>query len=193
MTPHPSCTGTPARRRTLSRPRALALAAAPVVALLAVAGFAPRPYSVARPGQTTDVLGTHGGGEVISTSGATVRKTSGQLRMVAIQATAPTAEIRVGEVIEGWFRTDRAVLPLAAVFPSGGSEEEVAQHNVADMKSSQRAATTAALRFLHRDPERVKVRLRLDDAVAPSAPARSVSRRGSTGPAGSTARGRRGY
>lgn len=96
-------------------------------------------------------------------------KTSGQLRMVAIQATAPTADIRVGEAIEGWFRTDRAVLPLDAVFPSGGSEEEIAQHNAADMKSSQRAATTAALRFLHRDPDRVKVRLRLDDVGGPSA------------------------
>ncbi|WP_330316465.1 hypothetical protein OG301_29635 [Streptomyces platensis] len=170
MTSHPpSRTGTPARPRALSRPRAVALGVVPVVVLLAVAGFAPLPYSVARPGQTTDVLGRHGGGEVISTSGATVRKTSGQLRMVAIQATAPTADIRVGEVIEGWFRTDRAVLPLDAVFPSGGSEEEIAQHNVADMKSSQRAAATAALRFLHRDPERVKVRLRLDDVGGPSA------------------------
>lgn len=91
MTPHPSRTGTSARRRALSRPRAIALGAVPVVALPAVAGFAPLRYSVARPGQTTDVLGAHGGGEVISTSGAAVRKTSGQLRMVAIQATAPTA------------------------------------------------------------------------------------------------------
>ncbi|MGY5078962.1 S16 family serine protease [Streptomyces nigrescens] len=165
----PSRTGTPARRRTLSRPRALVFGAVPVVALLAVAGFAPLPYSVARPGQTTDVLGTHGGGEVISPSGAAVRKTSGQLRMVAIQATAPDAGIRVGDVIEGWFRKDRAVMPLEAVFPSGMSDAEIAQHNVAEMKSSQRDATTAALRFLHRDPDRVKVRLRLDDVGGPSA------------------------
>ncbi|WP_411136141.1 S16 family serine protease [Streptomyces sp. C10] len=171
----PSRTGTPACCRTLSgpgtlsRPRALAFGAVPVVALLAVAGFAPLPYSVARPGQTTDVLGTHGGGEVISPSGVAVRKTSGQLRMVAIQATAPDAGIRVGDVIEGWFRKDRAVMPLEAVFPSGMSDAEIAQHNVAEMKSSQRAATTAALRFLHRDPDRVKVRLRLDDVGGPSA------------------------
>lgn len=37
------------------------------MALLIAAGFASLPYSVARPGRTTDVLGTHGGGELEST------------------------------------------------------------------------------------------------------------------------------
>lgn len=162
-------TSRPSRSAALSRPRALALGAVPLVALLAAVGWAPLPYSVARPGQTTDVLGAHGGGEVISVSGTPVRRTSGQLRMVAIQATGPHVDVRLGEVVDGWFRTDRAVMPKDAVFPSGKTDAEVAQHNTAEMKSSQRAATTAALGFLRRDPDRVKVRLRLDDVGGPSA------------------------
>lgn len=171
MTTRPSRDGAPTRPTGASRGRArvLALSAVPLVALLVAAGFAPLPYSVARPGQTTDVLGAHGGGEVISISGAPVRRTSGQLRMVAIRATGPQVAIRWGEVIDGWFRTDRAVMPKDAVFPAGKSDAEVAKHNIADMKSSQRAATTAALRLLKKDPDRVKVRLRLDDVGGPSA------------------------
>ncbi|MGP8298448.1 S16 family serine protease [Streptomyces inhibens] len=157
------------RPRALSRPRALALSAVPLVALLAVAGFAPLPYSVARPGQTTDVLGTHRGGEVISISGAPVRKTSGQLRMVAIQATAPQVDIRLGDVIDGWLREDRAVMPRDAVFPPGKSDAEIEKHNIAEMKSSQHAATAAALGFLKKDPDRVKVALKLEDVGGPSA------------------------
>lgn len=159
----------PSRDGALSRPRALALGAVPLAALVAVAGLAPLPYSVARPGQTTDVLGTYGGAEVISISGAPVRETRGQLRMAAIMATAPRARIRLADVLDGWFRTDRAVMPKDAVFPPGMSDTEIAQHNRADMTTSQHAATAAALRYLKKDPERVKVKLKLNDVGGPSA------------------------
>ncbi|WP_407288264.1 hypothetical protein [Streptomyces sp. BP-8] len=151
------------------RARVLALSAVPLVVLLAVVGLAPLPYSVARPGQTTDVLGSDRGGEVISISGASVRETSGQLRMAAIQATGPQVAVRVGEVIDGWSRTDRAVMPKDAVFPAGLSDAEIARHNLADMKSSQHAATAAALALLGKDPGRVKVKLALDGVGGPSA------------------------
>ncbi|MEU9125147.1 S16 family serine protease [Streptomyces sp. NPDC048506] len=137
--------------------------------LLAVAAFAPLPYSIARPGQTTNVLGLYHGTEVISISGAPVRKTSGQLRMAAIRATGPHVTMRLGELVDGWFRKDRAVMPKDAVFPSGASDEEVARHNAAEMKSSQHAATSAALRLLKQDPRQVKVKLALDDVGGPSA------------------------
>ncbi|MFE1773107.1 hypothetical protein [Streptomyces sp. NPDC059008] len=163
--------GTPVRPGSPSRVRArvLALSAVPLVVLLAVVGLAPLPYSVARPGQTTDVLGSDRGGEVISITGAPVRRTTGQLRMAAIQATGPQVTVRWGEVIDGWFRTDRAVMPKDAVFPAGMSDAEIARHNLADMKTSQRAATAAALGLLGKDPGRVKVELRLDGVGGPSA------------------------
>ncbi|TJZ49729.1 hypothetical protein FCH28_25555 [Streptomyces piniterrae] len=159
----------PSRDGALARPRALTLSAVPLAALLAVVGLAPLPYSVARPGQTTNVLGKDGSAEVISISGAPVRGTSGQLRMVAIMATAPRAEIRLGDVIDGWFRTDRAVMPKDSVFPAGMSDTKIAEHNLAEMKSSQDAATAAALRYLKKDPDRVKVTLKLSDVGGPSA------------------------
>ncbi|UQA92578.1 S16 family serine protease [Streptomyces halobius] len=167
MITRPSRDGAPARPR--SRARALALSAVPPAALLAVAGLAPLPYAVARPGQTTDVLGAHRGAEVISISGAPVRKTSGQLRMATILATAPRAENRLGDVIDGWFRTDRAVMPKDTVFPSGLTDAEIAKHNRADMTSSQDAATAAALGYLKKDPDQVKVKLKLSDVGGPSA------------------------
>ncbi|UZJ33743.1 S16 family serine protease [Streptomyces endophytica] len=157
------------RSRSRARVRGIALGAVPLVALLAVAAVAPLPYSVARPGQTTNVLGTHGGGEVVSVSGAPVRKTRGQLRMVAIQATGPHVDIHLGQLVDAWFRTDRAVMPKDAIFPPGKSDAQVAQHNTADMKSSQRSAVAAALGLLRKDPDQVKVKLTLDDVGGPSA------------------------
>ncbi|WP_267245250.1 S16 family serine protease, partial [Streptomyces sp. PR69] len=153
----------------LSRPRALALSAVPVVALLAVAGLAPLPYTVAQPGATADVLGADQGRQVITISGAPTRETDGELLMTTIAATGPSADIDLGDVIDGWFRTDRAVLPRDAVYPSGKSDEEIERHNIADMEESQDAATQAALSYLGEDPSRVTVDLQLADVGGPSA------------------------
>ncbi|MBD0708143.1 MULTISPECIES: S16 family serine protease [unclassified Streptomyces] len=153
----------------LSRPRALALCALPVVGLFAVVGLAPLPYAIAQPGTTADVLGEDKGQEVITITGAPVRETRGQLRMTTIVATGPSSDIRFTDVADAWFRTDRAVLPHDSVYPAGKSDAEVEKHNLGQMKESQDAATLAALGFLKKDPEKVKVRLHLADIGGPSA------------------------
>ncbi|MCM2392260.1 YlbL family protein [Streptomyces albipurpureus] len=153
----------------LSRTRALLLSAVPLVALFAVVGFAPLPYVIAQPGGTTNVLGTHQGTQVISISGAPVRKTEGALRMTTILATGPSTDIELGEVVDGWFRTDRAVMPRDSVYPGGKSTQEVAKRNLKDMTESQHDATRAALAYLDEDPAKVKVTLRLADVGGPSA------------------------
>ncbi|MFE6459675.1 S16 family serine protease [Streptomyces cinereoruber] len=153
----------------LSRPRALALSALPVVGLFAVIGFAPLPYAIAQPGTTADVLGEDKGKQVITITGAPVRETEGQLRMTTILATGPSADIRFGDVADAWFRTDRAVLPKGSVYPSGKSDAEVEKHNLGQMKQSQDAAALAALGYLKKDPEQVKVTLHLADIGGPSA------------------------
>ncbi|MDH2390438.1 MULTISPECIES: YlbL family protein [Streptomyces] len=153
----------------LTRPRALALSAVPVVALLAVAGLAPLPYTVAQPGATADVLGADQGRQIITISGAPTRDTDGELLMTTIAATGPSADIDLGDVIDGWFRTDRAVLPRDAVYPSGKSDEEIERHNIADMEESQDDATRAALSYLGEDPSQVTVDLQLADVGGPSA------------------------
>jgi PDZ domain-containing protein len=154
---------------SLTRPRATAVCALPVAALLAVAGLAPLPYSVAQPGSTVDVLGADEDKPVITISGAPTRETEGELRMTTILATGPSAEIDLGDVISAWFRTDRAVMPRDFIYPPGKSDEEVERHNLRDMEKSQDVATQAALSYLGKDPAEVNVDLHLPDVGGPSA------------------------
>ncbi|MFJ6011865.1 S16 family serine protease [Streptomyces sp. NPDC092952] len=153
----------------LSRPRALALCAVPVLALFGVAAFAPLPFTLAQPGTTANVLGSDHGTPVISIEGAPTRPTRGELRMTTIVATGPTAEVGIGDVVDSWFRTDRAVLPRDSVYPTGGSEKEIEKHNLDDMVKSQDDAVGAALNYLGRKPGSVDVTLHLADVGGPSA------------------------
>ncbi|MGX4691930.1 S16 family serine protease [Streptomyces sp. JNUCC 63] len=153
----------------LSRPQALAVCALPVVALVATAVLAPLPFSVAQPGMTANVLGENKGTQVITVSGAPTRRTSGQLRMTTIEATGPDANVTLGDVIDGWFATDRAVMPRDAVYPNGNSVKEIERHNAEQMRQSQDAATRAALKYLGVDDRNVEVTLKLADVGGPSA------------------------
>lgn len=141
----------------------------PVLALLAVAALAPLPFALARPGLTADVLGSQKGKPVITVAGAPVRETTGQLRMTTILATGPSTDVRLGELVDSWFRSDRAVLPKESVYPTGDSDKEIEHHNLAEMEKSQSAAAQAALGYLHKDPKTVKVDLELADVGGPSA------------------------
>ncbi|WP_327259197.1 MULTISPECIES: S16 family serine protease [unclassified Streptomyces] len=152
-----------------SRPRALALCALPVLALFGVAALAPLPFTLAQPGTTANVLGKDHGTPVISIKGAPTRPTKGELRMTTIIATGPNADVGVGEVIDGWFRTDRAVLPRESVYPTGGSEKEIEKHNLEDMRKSQNFAVDAALNYLGKPKGSVDVTLHLADVGGPSA------------------------
>ncbi|MEU6390711.1 S16 family serine protease [Streptomyces sp. NPDC046939] len=156
----------------LSRPAALILCALPVIALLAVAVFAPLPFSVAQPGPTTNVLGKDDGKPVIKITGAPTRKPSGALRAVTIVATGPEATVRLGDVLDGWFADNRAIMPRDSVYPEGDSTKEIEQHNKREMKGSQDAATEAALNYLEAEgttTSNIKVRLQLGDVGGPSA------------------------
>lgn len=148
---------------------AVAVCALPAVGLLATAVFAPLPFTVAQPGMTANVLGENKGEQVITITGAETRRTSGQLRMTTIEATGPDARVDLGDVLDGWFRTDQAVMPRDAVYPSGETVEEIEEYNAAEMKESQVTATTAALTYLGEDAGDIKVTLRLADVGGPSA------------------------
>ncbi|XHM67601.1 PDZ domain-containing protein [Streptomyces nigra] len=153
----------------LTRPRALAVCALPVVALLATAAFAPLPFTLTQPGLTANVLGENRGEPVITVSGAPTRMTSGQLRMTTIEATSPDTTVQLGDVIDAWFRTDQAVMPRDSVYPSGQSVREIERFNTRQMKESQDDATEAALNYLDLDDKDVEVTLRLADVGGPSA------------------------
>jgi PDZ domain-containing protein len=77
--------------------------------------------------------------------------------------------VRLGNVLDGWFRTDQAVMPVDAVYPSGESTEEIERYNAEQMRKSQDAATDAALSYLDEDPDKVRVKLELADVGGPSA------------------------
>ncbi|MFJ4688358.1 S16 family serine protease [Streptomyces sp. NPDC088789] len=153
----------------LTRPRAVAVCALPVVALIATAVFSPLPFAVAQPGMTADVLGDNRGEPVITISGAPTRDTTGQLRMTTIEATGPDTDVDLGEVVDSWFRTDRAVMPRDAIYPSGDSVKEIEEYNAEQMKESQDVATRAALSHLGLSDREVKVTLELADVGGPSA------------------------
>ncbi|MFJ8753364.1 S16 family serine protease [Streptomyces sp. NPDC102441] len=153
----------------LSRPRVLALCALPVLALFGTAAFAPLPFTLAQPGTTANVLGDDKGAPVITIKGAPTHPTDGKLLMTTILATSPTADVGVGDVVDSWFRTDRAVMPRDAVYPTGGSEKEIEQHNLQDMEESQNVAVDAALNYLDMKPGSVDVTLHLADVGGPSA------------------------
>lgn len=153
----------------LSRPQALTVCALPVAALIAAAVFAPLPFSVARPGMTADVLGENKGTPVITVSGAPTHDTRGQLRMTTIEATGPDTDVSLRDVVDGWFATDRAVMPRDAIYPSGDSVKEIERYNAEQMRKSQDTATQAALKYLGVQDKDVKVTLRLADVGGPSA------------------------
>ncbi|MFJ9343656.1 S16 family serine protease [Streptomyces sp. NPDC101733] len=157
------------RLTRLPRPAALAVCAAPLVALFAVAALAPLPFVIAQPGLTADVLGSRDGKPVITVAGAPTRDTKGQLRMTTIQATGPSTTVKLPELVGDWFDTTRAVMPKEAVYPSGGSDQEIERHNLDEMTRSQSAAAEAALGYLHKDPGQIKVGLNLADVGGPSA------------------------
>ncbi|MEU5363147.1 S16 family serine protease [Streptomyces sp. NPDC005925] len=153
----------------LTRPRAVAVCALPVVALFATAVFAPLPFSVAQPGMTADVLGKNKGAAVITISGTPTRDTRGELRMTTIEATSPDTRVSLADVVDGWFATDKAVMPRDSVYPSGGGVKEIERHNEQQMRESQNTATRAALTYLKLDDDKVKVSLKLADVGGPSA------------------------
>src|SRR5690606_32569903 len=90
----PSAPSPSTRRRLL-----VAGCGALVAALLAVAALAPLPFAVTYPGMTADVLGERDGVPVISVTGAEVGRPSGELRLTTINATAPDAVVRLGDVV----------------------------------------------------------------------------------------------
>jgi Lon-like protease len=118
---------------------------------------------------TANVLGENKGTPVITISGAPTRDTTGQLRMTTIEATGPDADVTLGDVIDGWFRTDQAVMPRDSVYPAGDSTKEIERYNTEQMEESQDTATEAALRYLDRTDDGIEVTLKLADVGGPSA------------------------
>src|ERR1044072_7494410 len=60
-------------------------------------------------------------------------------------------------------------MPRDAVYLTGGNVKEIEKHNAAEMKQSQDAAAQAALAYLGKGGDGIKVTLKLSDVGGPSA------------------------
>jgi PDZ domain-containing protein len=89
--------------------------------------------------------------------------------MTTIEATSPDTRVSLGDVLDGWFAKDKAVMPRDSVYPTGGDVREIERHNEQQMRQSQNTATQAALRYLKLGDDKVKVSLKLADVGGPSA------------------------
>jgi PDZ domain-containing protein len=150
------------------RTRVLALCGVLVAALFGVAAFVPLPYTLTWPGLTADTLGAYQDRPVLTITGAPLRTTEGELRMVTISATNPGQKTRFWRALQAWFNPDEAVRPTETVYPQSNptkAEEVTAQQ----MVESQDSATAAALDYLHLSPDQVKVKVDLGDVGGPSA------------------------
>ncbi|WP_369824163.1 hypothetical protein [Kitasatospora sp. Root187] len=154
----------------LTRPktRALTLCGVLVAALFGTAAFVPLPFTLTLPGTTADVLGSYEGQPVLTVTGAPVRQTAGQLRMVTISATNPGERTSLFTALGAWLDPDEAVLPSEAVYPQR-DPVKAEQVTAEQMTESQDSATVAALNYLKLSPDQVKVKVDLGSIGGPSA------------------------
>ncbi|MEU1285758.1 S16 family serine protease [Kitasatospora sp. NPDC005856] len=153
---------------TSPRTRTLTLCGVLVAALFGVAAFVPLPYTLTWPGLTADTLGSYQDRPVLTITGAPLRTTEGELRMVTITATNAGQTNTFWRSMRAWFDQKEAVRPTETVYPEtdpAKAEEVTAQQ----MAESQDAATAAALSYLHLSPDQVKVKIDLGDVGGPSA------------------------
>ncbi|WP_241002751.1 S16 family serine protease [Streptomyces sp. CB01881] len=153
---------------TSPRTRALTLCGALVAALFAVAAYVPLPYTLTWPGVTADTLGSYQDKPVLTITGAPLRTTGGQLRMVTISATNPDEKTTFWRSLRAWFDQDEAIRPTETVYPAG-NPAKAEEENARQMTESQDSATAAALSYLHLSPDQVKVKVDLGDIGGPSA------------------------
>lgn len=139
------------RRRLRLGSRAITMGASGVLAfaLLAVMLAVPVPYAVEGPGPTFNTLGTVQQHPLISIEGTRTYPTDGQLRLTTVSsAGGPGFPVNAGSVIRGWLSPSMLVQPVEAVFGTNLTEEQRQHVTSAQMTSSQRNATAAALTAL---------------------------------------------
>ncbi|OPC82760.1 hypothetical protein B4N89_19070 [Embleya scabrispora] len=141
-----------------------------VACLLGFAFLVPMPYVLITPGSVADTLGDDGGRPVVEISGpAAVYPTTGHLLLTTIHASGRNEKHRLASLLSAWWDEEESVVPRKSIYPDGKSVEQVVETNVKDMVKSQDSATVAALRYLGKSPEDVKVTLHLSDVGGPSA------------------------
>ncbi|MGI8761224.1 MAG: YlbL family protein [Jatrophihabitantaceae bacterium] len=135
--------GTRAFSALSRRVRALLLTAVLFLVLFVLALTLPVPYVILSPGPTYNTLGTDDSGrQIIVINGTKANATDGHLNMTTVDVS--TAPLNAFDAISGWLMHDQVVVPKAAIFPPGQSEQQVNQQNSQDFSQSQDNAIAAA-------------------------------------------------
>lgn len=109
----------------------------------------PVPYVVLSPGPTYNTLGSApgGGNAIIVIKGKKPNRTNGNLNLTTVSVSG--GQVTALQALSAWLRGDEVVVPRAAVYPPGQSEQQTNAQNTQDFISSQDFATGAALCELH--------------------------------------------
>ncbi len=125
------------------RVRTLLVGGVLFVVLFFLAAFLPVPYVIFSPGPTLNTLGSDGRGRsIITFDGRTPEATSGHLNLTTVGVNSD--RVTPFRALLGWLQSAREVVPRAAVFPPGKSENEVNKADTAQFVASQSSATAAA-------------------------------------------------
>jgi len=129
-----------------------------VVALVLglVMSFLPTPYVIEQPGPVFDTLGSQevDGTEtpLISIDGETTYPTAGTLDMLTVSVVgSPQQTPSWAEVVQAYFDSSKAVVPLESIYPPDVTTEQRDEQNAALMVDSQQEAIAAALSSLGYD------------------------------------------
>ncbi|SDB85888.1 PDZ domain-containing protein [Raineyella antarctica] len=118
------------------------------VALALVLALAPVPYVTWSPGVTADVLGpgASGAGQAVEVSGLRTYPTEGQLRLTTVGVTRADAHLTLPAALMAHWLPWREVLPRAAVYAPGTTEEQSTAESTRMMDTAQQSAIAAGLR-----------------------------------------------
>ncbi|PZS19970.1 MAG: hypothetical protein DLM57_02810 [Pseudonocardiales bacterium] len=103
----------------------------------------PVPYVILSPGPTYNTLGTDDSGDtIIVINGTTAKATSGHLNLTTVNVS--TQPLTAFAALDGWLLHDEVVVPKAAIYPPGTSQQQVNAQNLQEFTQSQDSATAAA-------------------------------------------------
>jgi PDZ domain-containing protein len=126
------------------RVRTLIIASVLFLVLFVLLLTMPVPYVVLSPGPTYNTLGTDPNGDtIIVIQGKKPAHTTGNLNLTTVQISGST--VTALQALSAWLQGDEVVVPRAAVYPPGQTEQQTNQKNTEDFQFSQDNATAAAL------------------------------------------------
>jgi Lon-like protease len=128
----------------VTRRTAVLVVGAVLLLVFGVVGvLVPVPYVAQVPGPTYNTLGDIDGDPIITVTGRTPNKTSGNLNLTTVGI--PQRPLTLVGAVEGWFDDEVVVVPRENVYPSGKSEKETQAENRQAFLTSEQSAQAAAL------------------------------------------------